>query len=129
MGNEHVIPQFINRMKKLGKKNQTFNILGSGNEVRSFIHIKDFIDAFAHILKKGKHLEIYNIGTQEKIKIRKLAITISEIMNKKILIKNKKIAKGSTKIRCPNISKIQKMGFVKKISLKKGLTNIILYNK
>ena len=46
-------------------------------------------------------------------------------MNKKILIKYNKIAKGSTKIRCPDITKIKKMGFTKKISLKVGLKKII----
>ena len=50
-------------------------------------------------------------------------------MNKKILIKNKKIAKGSTKMRCPDISKIQRMGFIKKMSLREGLKNIIEKNK
>ena len=122
MGNGHVIPQFINRMKKNKKY---FNILGSGNEIRSFIHIKDFTDSFDLILKKGKHLAIYNIGTQEKIKINKLALLIAELMNKKISIKRKKIAKGSTKIRCPDIAKMKKLGFRKKIPLKIGLKNII----
>ena len=44
MGNEHVIPEFIDRMKKLKGKN--FKIQGTGDEVRSFIFIKDFINAF-----------------------------------------------------------------------------------
>ena len=74
MGNEHVIPQFINRMKKIKKNKGNFNILGSGKEVRSFVHINDFTRAFGLILKKAKHLEIYNIGTQEKIKIKELAL-------------------------------------------------------
>ena len=125
MGNEHVIPQFINRMKKIKKNKKNFSILGSGKEIRSFIHIDDFTNAFGLILKKAKHLEIYNIGTQEKIRINKLALLISKLMNRKILIKRKKIAKGSTKMRCPDISKIKKMGFVKKIPLKTGLKNII----
>ena len=125
MGNEHVIPQFINRMKKIKKNKKNFSILGSGKEIRSFIHIDDFTNAFGLILKKAKHLEIYNIGTQEKIRINKLALLISKLMNRKILIKRKKIAKGGTKMRCPDISKIKKMGFVKKITLKTGLKNII----
>ena len=70
-------------------------------------------------------LEIYNIGTKEKIRINKLALVISKLMNKKILIKRKKISEGSTKMRCPDISKIKKMGFVKKIPLRVGLKNII----
>ena len=125
MGNGHVIPQFINRIKKISKKNKNFSILGSGREIRSFIHIDDFIQAFGLIMKKGKHLGIYNIGTQDKIEIKNLAFLISRLTNKRIIIKNKKIAKGSTKVRCPNISKIKKMGFVKKVPLKNGLKNII----
>lgn len=125
MGNEHVIPQFINRMKKINKNKKNFNIMGTGKEIRSFIHIDDFINAFSLILRKAKHLEIYNIGTEEKIRINKLALLISKLMNKKIFIKRKKIAKGSTRMRCPDITKIKKIGFVKRISLKKGLENII----
>ena len=44
MGHEHVIPEFIERMKKL--KNKLFKIEGSGKEIRSFIFIDDFVSAF-----------------------------------------------------------------------------------
>ena len=37
MGFEHVIPEFINRFKKL--KGKKFKIQGTGNEIRSFIYI------------------------------------------------------------------------------------------
>ena len=82
MGNEHVIPEFIKRFKKLKSKN--FLIQGSGNEVRSFIYIKDFINAFELLLKRGKHLNIYNIGTSEKVKIKDLAYKLSKILKKKL---------------------------------------------
>ena len=81
MGFEHVVPEFINRFKKL--KNKNFKIQGSGNEVRSFIFIEDFISAFDLILKRGKHLNIYNIGTNQKIKIKDLAYKLSKILKKK----------------------------------------------
>ena len=44
MGNEHVIPELIKKMKKT-KKNNHLKIQGSGKEIRSFIYIKDFIEA------------------------------------------------------------------------------------
>ena len=50
MGNEHVIPEFINRFKKL-KNNNNFLIYGTGNEIRSFIHIDDFISGFDKIFR------------------------------------------------------------------------------
>ena len=123
MGNEHVIPEFINRIKL--KKGSNFYIEGSGNEIRSFIHIKDFIAAFNLLLRKGKHLEIYNIGTSDKIKVKRLALTISSLMGIKIKIKKKPVKQGGTKIRVPNINKIRKLGFKRNFNLKQGLKDII----
>ena len=124
MGNEHVIPQFINRFRKLSN-NKIFKIHGTGNEVRSFIHIDDFISGFDKIFKKGKNQEIYNIGTNEKIKISSLAKLISKILNQKIKLKKIKILKGSPIMRCPNIKKIKKLGFKQNIRLKDGIKKIL----
>ena len=123
MGNEHVIPEFINRFKSL--KGKKFKIQGTGNEIRSFIYIEDFINAFNLILNKGKHLNIYNIGTNERIKIKNLAYKLSKIFKKKIIFKKTSIAKGGTKIRVPDIKKIKKLGFKPKINLNKGLAKML----
>jgi len=123
MGNEHVVPEFINRFKSL--KGKRFKIQGSGNETRSFIYIEDFLHAFELILMKGKHLNIYNIGTSEKIKIKDLAFKLAKIFKKKVLLKRTALAKGGTKIRLPNIQKIKSLGFKKKINLDQGLSKIL----
>ena len=128
MGYDHVIPEFIQRFKKM-KKNNKFEIKGTGNETRSFIFIDDFISAFDLILNKGKHLNIYNIGTSEQIKIKKLAIKISRFFNKKFFFHKTKIARGSTKFRCPNISKIKKIGFKNKYNLNRGLEKTVSWYK
>ena len=125
MGYDHVIPEFINGFMKMKKKDNKFKIKGSGNETRSFIFIDDFVSAFDLILKKGKHLNIYNIGTDEEVKIRHLALKISKFFNKKIILRRTKIAKGSTKRRCPNILKITKLGFRQKCNLSLGLQKTI----
>ena len=127
MGNEHVIPEFIKRFKKT-RNNSKFTIQGSGNEIRSFIYIDDFVKGFDHIYQKGKNLEIYNIGTDKKIKIINLVKILSEIFNKKIIIDKKKLLKGSPSKRCPNINKIKKIGFKPNISLKEGLKKIIFHD-
>ena len=123
MGNEHVIPEFIKRFKNL--KSKKFKIQGTGDEIRSFIYIDDFIDAFNLILNKGKHLNIYNIGTSEKIRIKDLALKMSEFYKKKIVLKRSPAKKGSTTIRLPNINKIKKLGFRPKYKLSQGLKKII----
>ena len=124
MGNEHVVPEFINRFKKLRNK-KNFLIYGTGQEVRSFIHIDDFISGFDKVFKKGKNQEIYNIGTSEKIKISKLAKLIAKILGKSIKFKKTKVLKGSPSVRCPNIKKIKKLGFRQNIRLKDGIKKIL----
>jgi nucleoside-diphosphate-sugar epimerase len=123
MGNEHVIPEFIKRFKNLKGKN--FKIQGTGNEVRSFMYIDDFIEAFNLIIKKGRHLGIYNLGTAEKINIKSLAFLISKILRKKIKIVSTSLQKGGTKIRIPCISKIKKLGFKQKHNIESGLKKTI----
>ena len=123
MGGEHLIPEFIKRFKKL--KNKNFKIQGTGKETRSFIHIDDFVNAFNLILNRGRHLNIYNIGTTEKIKIKDLALVMSQLFQKKIKLNKMPIQKGGTKIRIPNIDKIKKLGFKQKLKLKEGLRKLI----
>ena len=125
MGNEHVVPEFINNLKNKKNKNAKFKIKGSGKEKRSFIYIDDFADAFMTILKKGNHLNVYNIGNDSMISIKSLADKISKIMGFKPVYKYVSIAKGGTKFRCPNIKKIKKIGYKKKINLSEGLTKTI----
>ena len=93
--------------------------------MRSFIHIDDFISAFDKIFRKGKNLQIYNIGTTEKINIAKLAKLTASILGKNIKFKKNKVFKGSPSIRCPNINKIKKLGFKQKIYLKDGIIKVI----
>ena len=125
MGLDHVIPEFIKKFKKLS--NKSFKIQGTGSEIRSFIYIEDFIQAFNLILNRGKHLNIYNIGTSEKVKIKDLAYKLSKILKKKIILKKSSLTKGSTKIRVPDINKIKKIGFKQKYNLEKGLRKTLSF--
>ena len=124
-GSGHVIPDFISKFKLLKKKKKKFEIQGSGNEIRSFIYIEDFLSAFNLILDWGKHLNIYNIGTSEKIRIKDLAYKMAKLYNNKINIKKVSLRKGSTKYRVPDIKKIKKLGFDPQYNLDKGLKKIL----
>ena len=76
-------------------------------------------------MKKGKHLNVYNIGTSEEISIKKLVSLIMSKTRVKSKIIRSPIRKGSTTRRLPKIEKIRKLGFKQKIKILKGLDDMI----
>lgn len=129
MGNEHMIPQIVKKIKKSSKnfKNDKikFEIQGSGNETRAFTYIDDFIDGFILLIKNKVKFGIYHIGDDREIKVINVVNNILKILNINAIIKKKKLLKGSVLRRCPNIDKIKKLGFKPKISLVNGLKSCI----
>ena len=121
MGWEHVIPEFCLRMNDLGLENSRFQIQGSGQEKRSFIYIDDFIQGLAQVIQKGNHLEIYHIGTQEEVTMIELANCVAAALGKSIEVVPGQLQPGSTLRRCPDIRKIESLGFEQKWPLAKGV--------
>jgi nucleoside-diphosphate-sugar epimerase len=128
MGNDHVVPQFINQAKKIliskNKKN-IFQIQGSGNQTRAFLYIDDFIDGFICLLNKSKGINVYNIGSNDEIFIKNLAKKIITFLDLKVEIKNTNLKEGSPIRRCPDISKIKLLGFQPRITLDEGLKKLL----
>ncbi len=126
MGREHVIPQLIDKINLSKKqKNNFIEIQGDGSETRAFIHIDDFVNGFEIALNKAKHLDIINIGNNREIKILELVKILTKLMNSSSKIKSGKLREGSTLRRCPDISKLLKLGFEPKINLEESLPEII----
>ena len=123
MGWEHVIPQFVLRMQKLVSSQDTvqFPIQGTGTHTRSFVYIDDFIDGLMTVIRDGKHLNIYNIGTLDEITIAELARMIGEQFGKRTELMSGPEAVGGTSRRCPDIGKIAALGYAPKYSLREGL--------
>lgn len=123
MGYEHVIPQLVEKM--LSRLNEPtpipFPIQGDGSETRSFCFIDDFIAGFLRIFDAGENRNIYHIGTEIEVSIRSLAQSIAHYFGQEILIQATPRIEGSTLRRCPNISKVRKLGFEPKINLEQGL--------
>lgn len=126
MGEEHVIPELIRKIQKL-KKDKLSNLFiqGTGKETRSYVYIDDFTKQFLLLLRKSKHLETYNLGTQNEISTEKLAKKIADLEELEVTIIPGDLRQGSTPRRCPDISKIKKLGFAKEFSLDMGLRQTI----
>lgn len=134
MSEGHVIPDFKAQLKE--KMNLTlrdfhsplvpFEILGSGDETRSFCYIDDLIDGVMLIRERGVNMGIYNIGTPVETTIRELAMRMGKIYGLDVAVKEgNALPEGSIKRRKPDITKLAVLGFQPKVSLDEGLRRVL----
>jgi nucleoside-diphosphate-sugar epimerase len=129
MGGEHVIPQFVLRMKECAERQPTgvmdFPIQGAGQETRAFIYIDDFIRALLYVMERGDSLGIYHIGTDHEISICELAHMVAAACGREIRIVPGELLAGSTPRRCPDVKKLTSLGFVPVVSLEEGVRRTV----
>lgn len=125
MGFEHVIPQFALRLHAAAKAQPAgrlrFEIQGNGAETRSFCFIDDLVAGVMTMRDKGEHLGIYHVGTGEEVSIADLAHRIARDAGRDIELAAGPPAKGGTPRRCPDISKLARLGYKPRVSLDQGL--------
>jgi nucleoside-diphosphate-sugar epimerase len=124
MGWEHVLPQFVLRMRDLAKSTDNpvpFPIQGDGQQSRSFVFIDDFIDGLKLMIDKGEHLGIYHIGTQEEVTMAEAAALVAKYFKRDIVLVPGPAPAGGTPRRCPDISKLQGLGYQPHVPIRDGL--------
>jgi len=124
MGWEHVLPQFVLRMKQLNQQSEKlieFPIQGTGKETRAFVFIDDFVDGLAIMLERGEHLGIYNIGSTEEVAITNVAALVGEFYGRRVKVVAGSLAEGGTPRRCPDIGKLAALGYRPRVTLSQGL--------
>ena len=88
------------------------------------MHVSDFSDFVIKLIKIKPKIKILNVGSGKEISIKKLAIKLKKISGfKGKLIFNKSYTDGVYR-KLLNSKNAKSFGFIKKISLDKGLTEI-----
>jgi nucleoside-diphosphate-sugar epimerase len=125
MGWEHVVPQFALRLHRLGQAQKSgklrFDIQGTGAETRSFCFVDDLVAGVLVMREKGAHLGIYHVGTVEEVSIADLAKRVAKAAGREIELVPGPLAAGGTPRRCPDISKLAKLGYKPRVPLDQGL--------
>mgnify|MGYP006084403137 CR=1 FL=1 len=108
------------------KNNKIVTINHSGNQERDYLYIDDAINGIIKTIQNPqKDFQIFNISSGNGIKTKTVIKIIEKLSNKKI---RKKIIKDITdekSIYANNMKAKKNLSFVPKISLEKGLENIL----
>ncbi len=125
MGWEHVIPQFALRLHNLSQARPAgtlrFEIQGSGQETRSFCFVDDLVAGVLVMREKGEHLGIYHVGTMDEVAIAELAKRVAKAAGREIELVSGPLQAGGTPRRCPDISKLARLGYKPRVPLDAGL--------
>ncbi len=104
--------------QKLARKPLT--IVGDGKQTRDFIHVYDLVDAIIKATKKGKHGEVYNLGSGKETSVNFIA---DKIGGKKINVPKRP---GEPDRSLADITKIKKqLSWKPKITTSKGIQMLL----
>jgi len=109
--NHGVIYDFIN---KLRANPEELEILGNGDQTKSYIYIDDCVEAMLYGLKANEKVNIFNIGSEDQITIKEIAETVGEEMGLKPQLKytgGERGWKGDVPIMLLSIEKLKSLGW------------------
>ena len=122
--NSHVLPALIRRFheaKVSGHKEVV--IWGSGSPRREFLYADDLAEACLFLMDTYNEKEIVNIGCGEDISIKELAAIVKEVTGFDGDLKFDTSKPDGTPRKLLDVSKIHKLGWQHKTTLKDGLIN------
>lgn len=133
MGLKHVIPELMVKLKTAShdftKKSVELPIQGDGKETRAFCYVEDAVNAIVISQEKGSDKEIYHVGTNEEVAIRDMILLMGQTLGLDIRLIPGELREGGTLRRCPDISKLQSLGYNPKTNLKDGLSKTVAWYK
>ncbi|MEM2546490.1 MAG: NAD-dependent epimerase/dehydratase family protein [Candidatus Bathyarchaeia archaeon] len=125
-----VIHDFI---KKLKANPEKLEILGDGTQRKSYLHVKDCIDAILFSMNlTHEKTEIFNIGSEDQITVKEIA----DIVCRKMGLKNVQYVftggvdggrgwKGDVKYMLLSIEKIKKLGWKPKLNSRQAVEKAV----
>jgi len=76
-----IVVDFIH---KLLKNSEELEILGDGNQTKSYLHVEDFVEAvfiaLRAFLDEEKKIEVYNVGSLDTVDVKSIAGIVAEEM-------------------------------------------------
>lgn len=121
-------------MKKLQKNNRELEVLGDGNQKKSYLYVGDGVEGIFFAIKNFKEQKnIFNLGHTEFMNVLRVADIICEELG----LENVKYNctggvrgwKGDSPLVHLDIGKLQKLGWCPKTSIEEGIRRTVRYLK
>lgn len=123
-----VIYDFFHKLKKDPKK---LEILGDGNQDKSYLYISDCVDATLMAWKKQeKSYDVFNIGSEEKITVNTIAKLVSKLTKTTPVFNYSGGSSGwigDVPLMLLDITKIKKIGANPKITFENAVSKYITW--
>ena len=126
MGWKHVVPQLIEKIVAAGDGG-SITLQGDGSETRAFCYVSDVVDGIVRMWRSGESMNVYHIGSMEEVAIRDLARITAEALGTRVDLVAGPAAAGATPRRCPDIGKMQAIGYAPSVSLVQGIERTVAW--
>lgn len=127
-----VIPSFVKKMIALKESNNEVKELVTGDTsiIRDFVDVRDVVEAYYLLFKKGRKGEIYNICNGKGTSLTEVIQLISTILNIKVIQKTDPnlVRPNDNRVIIGSNEKLRKdTGWTNRFSLEDSLRDIINY--
>ncbi len=116
---------------KLNSNPHSLEILGTGKQDKSYLHVSDCISAILLIWEKQKkQYEIFNIGSREKHTVEEIARIESRLMGVAPTFTHtgeKRGWNGDVRLMLLDVSRMEDLGWKEQVSLEEGMGRYVRY--
>ena len=118
----HVLPALLRKFHTAKVSGvSSVELWGTGEALREFMHVDDLAEACVMLLETYDEEDIVNMGVGEDLTIKDLAHIIKDVVGFEREIMFDTTKPNGTPRKLLDVSKLNKIGFKPKISLKKGI--------
>ncbi len=123
--NSHVIPGMMRRIHEAKMADlPEVEIWGSGLPKREFLFVDDLVEACLFLLDYDKYYSAVNIGSQEEVSIRELAIMMNEVVGYKGRLAFDTSKPDGMPLKKVDTSKMDALGWKARTPLREGLQKV-----
>ena len=115
----------VSRYLRWHLNHRPIQVVGDADrKTRDFVHVSDVVAALLLIAELAPAGEVFNIGSGQEISMRQLATTIGTVTGRPAVIEELPHITQDTYRLVADISKLQALGYVPRISLEEGVRDL-----